>query len=151
MHRWPNHQCFRKWFVAWSGPSHYLKQCRNIIKWTLRKIIQLNFNRNSYIFIQENAFVNVVWKMSAILSRPQCVNTGIDWHISIFLTSLWDLPNGLYSLQSAISLIISGGSGAKQGDDQLMTTIHASLYKATISTVGLNGILKVKPAHWKTR
>ena len=29
--------------------------------------------RNSYIFIQENAFENVVWKMAAILSRPQCV------------------------------------------------------------------------------
>ena len=26
-----------------------------------------------YIFIQENAFGNVVWKMTAILSRPQCV------------------------------------------------------------------------------
>ena len=25
-------------------------------------------------FIQENAFENVVWKMSAILSRPQCVD-----------------------------------------------------------------------------
>ena len=27
-----------------------------------------------YNFIQENAFENVVWKMAAILSRPQCVN-----------------------------------------------------------------------------
>ena len=25
-------------------------------------------------FIQENAFENVIWKMAAILSRPQCVN-----------------------------------------------------------------------------
>ena len=25
-------------------------------------------------FIQENAFENVVWKMSAILSQPQCVD-----------------------------------------------------------------------------
>ena len=29
--------------------------------------------KNSYIFIQENAFENVVWKMAAILSQPQCV------------------------------------------------------------------------------
>ena len=29
--------------------------------------------RNLYIFIQENAFENVVWKMATILSRPQCV------------------------------------------------------------------------------
>ena len=26
------------------------------------------------IFIEENAFENVVWKKAAILSRPQCVN-----------------------------------------------------------------------------
>ena len=29
--------------------------------------------RNSYIFIQENAFENVVCEMAANLSRPQCV------------------------------------------------------------------------------
>ena len=27
-----------------------------------------------YVFIPENAFENVIRKMSAILSRPQCVN-----------------------------------------------------------------------------
>ena len=32
------------------------------------------FYQNSYIFIQENLFENVVWKRAAILSRPQCVN-----------------------------------------------------------------------------
>ena len=37
---------------------------------------QWNLNRNLKIFIQENAFENVVWKMAAILSRPQCVNFG---------------------------------------------------------------------------
>ena len=31
------------------------------------------FNRNIHIFIQENAFENVVWEKAAILSRPQCV------------------------------------------------------------------------------
>ena len=34
----------------------------------------MNLNRNSYIFIQEKAFGNVIWKMAAILSRPQCGN-----------------------------------------------------------------------------
>ena len=34
---------------------------------------QWNFNRNSYIFIQENAFKDVVCEKAAILSRPQCV------------------------------------------------------------------------------
>ena len=30
-------------------------------------------SQNLNIFIQENAIENVVWKMEAILSRPQCV------------------------------------------------------------------------------
>ena len=43
--------------------------------------IQWNLNRNSYIFIQENAFENVVWKMAAILSRSQFVNHVIELEI----------------------------------------------------------------------
>ena len=45
----------------------------DIVNWTLRNKLQWYFNRNSYILIQENAFENVVWKISAILSRPQFV------------------------------------------------------------------------------
>ena len=47
-------------------PNHYLNQCWNIINWNLRNKLQWNFNRNSYNFIHENAFENVVWKMAAI-------------------------------------------------------------------------------------
>ena len=36
--------------------------------------LQWNFNRNSNIFIQENALENVVCEMASILCRPQCVN-----------------------------------------------------------------------------
>ena len=36
------------------------------LKWKLK--------RNSYVFIQENAIANVVWKMATILYRPQRVN-----------------------------------------------------------------------------
>ena len=61
--------------VACPAPSHYLNQCWNIVNWTLRNKFQRNFNRYSYIFIQENAFENVVWKMVAILAPPQCVKT----------------------------------------------------------------------------
>ena len=32
------------------------------------------------MFIQENAFENVVCEMSAILSRPQCVKTSLRVH-----------------------------------------------------------------------
>ena len=36
--------------------------------WTLGNKFQWNLNQNSCIFIQENPFENVVWKMAAILS-----------------------------------------------------------------------------------
>ena len=42
--------------------------------WHLGRIFNGIFNRNSYIFIHENAFENFVWKMAVILSRPQCFN-----------------------------------------------------------------------------
>ena len=55
---------------------------RQAIIWTNDRISLIgpsgtkrNFNQNLYIFIQENAVENVVWKMAAILSWPQCVNT----------------------------------------------------------------------------
>ena len=44
----------------------------------------MNFNRNSYIFIQEHPLENGVWKMASILSRPQCVNpSGADADIGM--------------------------------------------------------------------
>ena len=45
-----------------------------IVNCTLRNKRPWNFNRNWNIFNQEKAFENVVWKMSAILSRAQCVH-----------------------------------------------------------------------------
>ena len=44
-----------------------------IVKLNRRNKFQWNLKRNWYIFIQANTFENVVWKMAAILSRPQCV------------------------------------------------------------------------------
>ena len=58
-----------------TAPSHYLNQWWNIVNWTLRNKLQWNLNRNSNIFIQENASENVIWKMAAMLSRPQCVKS----------------------------------------------------------------------------
>ena len=50
---------------------------RQAIIWTNAEILLIgplgNLNRNLNIFTQENIFENVVWKMAAILSRPQCV------------------------------------------------------------------------------
>ena len=69
-----NHPWFRWWLVAWPAPSHYLNQCWNIVIWTLRNELQWNFNWNSNMSIQENAFESVVCEMASISSRPQWVN-----------------------------------------------------------------------------
>ena len=70
-----SHHWFRWWLVTRSAPSHYLKQCWNIVNWTLGNIFQWNFNT---IFIEENYFENVIWNMAAILSLPQSVNHPLD-------------------------------------------------------------------------
>ena len=46
-----------------------------LLKWSLGNKLQRHFNRNLYIFVQENAIENVIWKMAGILSRSQCVNS----------------------------------------------------------------------------
>ena len=70
--------CEFRLIFYWSAPSHYLSQCSNIVNWTLRNKLQWNLNRNSYSFIQENVFENVVCKMASISSRPQCVKIFCD-------------------------------------------------------------------------
>ena len=55
-----NHQWCRKWLGAWLAPSHYLNQCCNIVNSNFRNKFQWNRKRNSYIFIHENVFENVV-------------------------------------------------------------------------------------------
>ena len=36
MGQYPNQHWFRQWLVAWTAPSHYLNQCRDIVHWRLR-------------------------------------------------------------------------------------------------------------------
>ena len=75
--------CFRYWLLACSVPSHYLNQCWDIVNCTLGNKFQWNFNKNTTIFIEENNFENVVWKMVAILFQLQHINTvsadGLAW------------------------------------------------------------------------
>ena len=56
MRQWIKHHWFRLWSVALSVPNHYLNQGWNIANSPHRNKLQLNFNRNSCIFFQENAF-----------------------------------------------------------------------------------------------
>ena len=54
-------------FAPWSAPSHYLNRCWCIVNWTLSNKLQWNFNRNSNIFIKENAFWSVVCEKAVFL------------------------------------------------------------------------------------
>ena len=45
----------------------------DIVNSKLRSKLQWNIKQNSYIFIQENAFENVICEMVPILSRPECM------------------------------------------------------------------------------
>ena len=55
--------------------------------------LQWTFNRNSNIFIQENALENVVCEMASILSRPQCVkdNVYVTWYLrcEVAVITIW--------------------------------------------------------------
>ena len=72
------HICVNKLTTIVSDNGLSPGRCQAII-WTNAGILLIwplgNFGeiRNSYIFIQENAIEDVVWKMAAILSRPRCV------------------------------------------------------------------------------
>ena len=54
--------------IIWTNAGIFLIRTR------LRNKLQWNLKQYSCIFIQESAFENVVWKMAAILPRPQCFN-----------------------------------------------------------------------------
>ena len=73
--------------------SHYQKQCWNIDNWTLGNKLQWKSNLNAAIFIDECDFENVVWKLTAILPRPQCVKA---WTIArgmhLHHSNKWTLP-----------------------------------------------------------
>ena len=98
------HICIRKLAIIGSdnglSPSHYLNQCWNIVNWTLRNKLQLNWNPN--IFVQENAFENVC-KMASILSRPQCAKWEKIQQNNSHHSSLWRF---MYSLLNIILMAL---------------------------------------------
>ena len=65
---------------GWCQAIIWIKAQWTIVNWTLGKKLKWNLKRNLHIFIQGNAFENVVWEMSAILARPQCVK-GVLGHL----------------------------------------------------------------------
>ena len=65
--------------------SYYMNQCWYFVNWALKNKFQWNIDRNSNIFIQENAFEYVFCEMVTILSRLQRVKT--MWRIYIYVSS----------------------------------------------------------------
>ena len=88
------------------APSHYLSQCWDIVNWTLRNKLHWYFKPNSSTFIQKNANKNVVRKMSAILSRPQC----IEWRLQVSLSSVRTVATygSILLMRRAILAVIIG-------------------------------------------
>ena len=70
------HHQFRPWPLACLAPNHYLNQWCCIINWTLGNKFQWNLNKDTTIFIVENAFENGCGKIAIFMSRHRCVNLG---------------------------------------------------------------------------
>ena len=93
-----NQHCFRQCIFAWPALSHYMHQCWDIVNLDSTKKLQWNLNQNPYTFVRQNAFENVVWKTTAILCQPQCVNQQGAYisktcDLSWFYISNWMLSN----------------------------------------------------------
>ena len=91
------HGCASKLATIGSDNGLSPGRCQAII-WTYAGILLIGplgtnlseiLNQNLYIFIQENAFENVVWKMTAILSLPQCVKTIVILQRPVYI-HIWD-------------------------------------------------------------
>ena len=99
---------------------------RNIVYLTLRNKQQWNSNRNSNIFIQENAFESVVCEMAAILSRPQCVN-----HITAtFFMSHWIRSSPLLQLPPSYDEVTSPLTSTVPG-----TTDYSNVQTVNVSVI----------------
>ena len=110
-----NQHWFRQWLVALRATSHCLNQRWGIVNWTRRNVFQWNFNRNSNIFIQGNAFENVVWKWRSfclglkVLTHCDLVMPYAVWHLGQLIAGIGWAPNtcqvivltntGIFSIQ----------------------------------------------------
>ena len=108
-----------------------------LVDWKLRNKFQWNFKHNSYIFIQENAFENVVCEMAAIFSRPQCVSiNGMhmpEW-CSPTVTCRNDTSQSKYILTAALQWL------RRNMDHNLnsLTTVHNPsrvIYRLNIASI----------------
>ena len=65
--------------VAFPASSHYVNSQNQLLIYinrNLRNKVRRNSNQNTKILIEENAFQNVIRKISIILFWPHCINNG---------------------------------------------------------------------------
>ena len=75
------HHWFRQWIVTCSAPYHCLNQWWSIVNWTLMEKISeilIKYKCHTRKFHSEN----IVCKMAAFLSRPQCFMNGLSWALN---------------------------------------------------------------------
>ena len=93
------------------SPTVYLYQCWYTANWTPRDKFQWNLNRNSYIFIHENAFGN---KMSSGKWRQFCLGLNVLISMKTQTLTSMDAANGSLtpifsaSLMAAASAMTTG-------------------------------------------
>ena len=85
-------------------PSHYLNQFWNVVNWTPRNNLQWNFNRSSYIFIQEMNLKMVSGNWQPFCLGPNVLTayglempcSGLVWwlQVQVKACSLKSLPFG---------------------------------------------------------
>ena len=63
---------FRRWLIAWTGPSHYPNHCWNIVNWTLK----INFSE-IVIKIHTFSFKKIHLKVSSGKWRPLCLDLSV--------------------------------------------------------------------------
>ena len=95
----------------------------NIVNSTPRNTFQWNINRKSYIFIQENVFENIDWKMAAISSWPQCVNRFIFRFQALWMV-LW-LHSGDQNRSCHYTAVIMG---AVASQITRLTIVYSTVY-----------------------
>ena len=102
-----------------------LFQCWNIVNWTLGNKLQGNFNWNSIIFIQENAFENVICQNGSHFLQGQMSSksdpyptsvTDVHYELSCFIgitmTLQW-VASQITSLTIVYSTVYSGANQRK--------------------------------------
>ena len=88
--------------------------------------LQWNLNRNSYIFIQENAFEDVAWKMASILSRPQCAKYQKSEFLELIKVFKHTRIGDMYFIREILAY--GWPSSGLLHDTKMWLDPHASLY-----------------------